>query len=338
MCDLYAGKVISEKVDVWALGVLLYLLTFRKHAFPDGNNIAIMGGNYTFPARKSDTNFAGHTRPQHLLDLIDYILKQDPDVRPSVLDVITRIDSIAAAGGSSSVKRAPAPVLASTSSAAAAAPHDDFFSSVSSVSRPKAPASDDFFSQASSSSGGSGDAFFAAATAPASASADFSSADFFSSPSAAKQESSTPKASASKSSSSVGSSSGSGSVKSAPAKATASAGPDLLDFGSSSVTPKNDSLDDLLSAVGGAPPPSFVSPFQSSGAGSLADDLFAAAPSHGMGMGNAGSVGSSMGLMNAMQGMGGGAQPQAAMGQFGGMGAKQGMQVWCVFIYFIVLC
>ena len=45
-------------------------------------------------------------------------------------------------------------------------------------------------------SGGSGDAFFAAATAPASASADFSSADFFSSPSAAKQESSTPKASA----------------------------------------------------------------------------------------------------------------------------------------------
>jgi hypothetical protein len=43
MCDLYAGKVISEKVDVWALGVLLYLLTFRKHAFPDGNNIAIMG-------------------------------------------------------------------------------------------------------------------------------------------------------------------------------------------------------------------------------------------------------------------------------------------------------
>ena len=107
MCDLYAGKVISEKVDVWALGVLLYLLTFRKHAFPDGNNIAIMGGNYTFPARKSDLNFSGHTRPQHLLDLIDFLLKQDPDVRPSVSDVIARIDSImagSAGSGSGSVK------------------------------------------------------------------------------------------------------------------------------------------------------------------------------------------------------------------------------------------
>ena len=134
MCDLYAGKVISEKVDVWALGVLLFLITFRKHAFPDGNNIAIMGGNYTFPARKSDMNFSGHTRPQHLLDLIDFILKQDPDERPSVSDVIARIDGITAATGSGSVKReAAAQASSSRSNVAAAAPQDDFFSSISSL-------------------------------------------------------------------------------------------------------------------------------------------------------------------------------------------------------------
>jgi serine/threonine protein kinase len=320
MCDLYAGKVISEKVDVWALGVLLFLLTFRKHAFPDGNNIAIMGGNYTFPSRKSDMNFGGHTRPQHLLDLIDFILKQDPDQRPSVTDVIARIDSVigrAASNGSSSVKAdAPAQSTSRASSASAAAPKDDFFSNISS---PKASSGDDFFSQASSSSLGSNDPFFAAASSSS------SSQDFFSLSAPAKAESGTPKASASKSGSSVGSS-GPGGAKSATVKAApASAGPDLLDFGAD-LAPKSDSLDDLLDAVGGAPPPAFVSPFQGSGSTSLTDDLFGVAPSSGMGARNSGVSSNSMGF-NAMgvgTGMPGLSQP--TIGQLGGMG-MQGAQL-----------
>jgi serine/threonine protein kinase len=316
MCDLYAGKVISEKVDVWALGVLLYLLTFRKHAFPDGNNIAIMGGNYTFPSRKSDMNFGGHTRPQHLLDLIDFILKQDPDERPSVSDVIARIDSIVgrAPGSRPSSLKADAPAQSSsrTNSASAGAPNDDFFSNISS---PKASSGDDFFSQASSSSFSSNDPFFSAASSSS------SSQDFFSSPAPAKVESGTPKASASKSGSSVGSSGFGATTKTAPAPA----GPDLLDFGAS-VVPKADSLDDLLDAVGGAPPPSFVSPFQGSGSKSLTDDLFGVAPSTGMGARSSGMSGNSMGFSAIGVGTGLPGQGQPAMGQVGGIGL-QGAQV-----------
>ena len=333
MCDLYAGKVISEKVDVWALGVLLYLLTFRKHAFPDGNNIAIMGGNYTFPSRKSDMNFSGHTRPQHLLDLIDFILKQDPDVRPSVADVLAHVDSITgrpAGSGSSSVKfNAPAQ-SASLSTSASAAPSDDFFSAISS---PKASSGDDFFSQVSSSSSGSNDPFFAAASSSS------SSRDFFPPAASPKAESGTPKAAASKPGSAGVASFGG--VKSAnPKAAPAAAVPDLLDFGGD-VAPKDESLDDLLGAVGGAPPPSFVSPFQVSSSSSLTDDLFGAAPSSGMTMGARGSgvSGNSMGFNAMGLGMPGQGQPGMAplggmgmqapqmMGQYGGMGGMQGMQM-----------
>jgi hypothetical protein len=136
--------------------------------------------------------------------------------------------------------------------------------------------------------------------------------DFFTASAPAQPEAKTPKASTPKSASSSVSSSGFGSVKS-PAKAVpAQSGPDLLDFGAEIVGPKNGSLDDLLSAVGGAPPPSFVSPFQSSGASNLTDDLFgAAALSSGT---NSGMSSNSIGF----NGMGG-------MGQFGGMGGG-GMQ------------
>ncbi len=107
-----------------------------------------------------------------------------------------------------------------------------------------------------------------------------------------------------------------------PAKSVpAQSGPDLLDFGAEISGPKNDSLDDLLSAVGGAPPPSFVSPFQSSGASSLADDLFGTAALPASGGINSGKSSNSIGF-NGMGGMG-----QPSMGQFGGMGGMQGMQM-----------
>jgi serine/threonine protein kinase len=297
MCDLYAGKVISEKVDVWALGVLLFLLTFRKHAFPDGNNIAIMGGNYSFPARKSDLNFNGHTRPQYLLDLIDFILKQDPDVRPSVSDVIARIDSIL--GRSSS---------GSTKSSAQAAPADDFFSNVGSS---QSTSSDDFFSQAGSTFSAGADPFFASAASPTASSKEFfpSSGSVHSesaTPKASTPKSSTPKTSSSKPSSIVSSAPGFG--KCAPVSlAAAPAGPDLLDFGVEDATPIS-KLDDLLSAVGGAPPPSFVSPFQSS----TMDDLFSAVPSPS-------SNPSNFDGFKAMSG----SQSQPVMGHFGGIGGAQ---------------
>lgn len=45
-CDLWGNKRINEKVDVWALGVLLYKVMFFEDAFGE-STLAIMGGKYT---------------------------------------------------------------------------------------------------------------------------------------------------------------------------------------------------------------------------------------------------------------------------------------------------
>lgn len=36
MCDLYLKYDITEKVDIWMLGCILYTLCFYKHPFVDG--------------------------------------------------------------------------------------------------------------------------------------------------------------------------------------------------------------------------------------------------------------------------------------------------------------
>lgn len=52
--DLYSGKCVCEKVDVWALGVLLFKLCFFRTPFEDKNgsvsNMAIMNCKYKIPS------------------------------------------------------------------------------------------------------------------------------------------------------------------------------------------------------------------------------------------------------------------------------------------------
>ena len=39
MVDLYQRLPISEKVDVWSLGCILYTMAFCAHPFPDGSQL-----------------------------------------------------------------------------------------------------------------------------------------------------------------------------------------------------------------------------------------------------------------------------------------------------------
>jgi len=52
--DLYSGKFICEKVDIWALGVLLFKLCFFRTPFEDKagivSNMAILNGKYKIPS------------------------------------------------------------------------------------------------------------------------------------------------------------------------------------------------------------------------------------------------------------------------------------------------
>lgn len=44
--DLYKGLKLTPKVDVWALGCIMYTLMYFKPPFQDGEKLAQINGNY----------------------------------------------------------------------------------------------------------------------------------------------------------------------------------------------------------------------------------------------------------------------------------------------------
>ena len=48
MIDLYSGKPLTSKLDIWALGVLLYKLCYFTLPFGE-STLAITSGKFTFP-------------------------------------------------------------------------------------------------------------------------------------------------------------------------------------------------------------------------------------------------------------------------------------------------
>ncbi|KAI9201799.1 serine/threonine-protein kinase ppk30 [Polychytrium aggregatum] len=49
MCDLYQKRGLTEKLDIWALGVLLYKLCYYTTPFEDSGKMAIINVRYSFP-------------------------------------------------------------------------------------------------------------------------------------------------------------------------------------------------------------------------------------------------------------------------------------------------
>lgn len=78
MVDLYMGKSITTKADIWALGCLLYKLCFFTLPFGE-STLAIQNGQFTLPD--------GHRYSKHLACLIRYMLEPDPDRRPDIYQV-----------------------------------------------------------------------------------------------------------------------------------------------------------------------------------------------------------------------------------------------------------
>ncbi|XP_076174882.1 numb-associated kinase isoform X2 [Ptiloglossa arizonensis] len=78
MVDMYCGKAITTKADVWALGCLLYKLCFFTLPFGE-STLAIQSGNFTIPDNSR------YSRSLHCL--IRYMLEPDPDSRPDIYQV-----------------------------------------------------------------------------------------------------------------------------------------------------------------------------------------------------------------------------------------------------------
>jgi len=82
MVDFYQQFEISEKVDIWMLGCILYTLMFYRHPFQDESSLAISNARYHFPS-PSDVPYS-----QKLQDLTQWLLAQDPRNRPTAQQLV----------------------------------------------------------------------------------------------------------------------------------------------------------------------------------------------------------------------------------------------------------
>jgi len=80
MVDFYQQFVISEKVDIWMLGCILYTLMFCRHPFQDESNLAIANARYHLP---SSPRYS-----ERLRDLTHWLLARDPAHRPSATELL----------------------------------------------------------------------------------------------------------------------------------------------------------------------------------------------------------------------------------------------------------
>uniref|UniRef100_A0A3Q4AFW0 non-specific serine/threonine protein kinase n=1 Tax=Mola mola TaxID=94237 RepID=A0A3Q4AFW0_MOLML len=78
MVNLYSGKIITTKADIWAMGCLLYKLCYFTLPFGE-SQVAICDGNFTIPDNSR------YSQDMHCL--IRYMLEPDPDKRPDIYQI-----------------------------------------------------------------------------------------------------------------------------------------------------------------------------------------------------------------------------------------------------------
>ncbi len=83
MIDLYRGQAINEKSDIWALGVFLYKLCYYTTPFEGKGDLAILHAVFSFPPAPVYSD--------RLKNLIVELLREDPNSRPNIYQVITEV-------------------------------------------------------------------------------------------------------------------------------------------------------------------------------------------------------------------------------------------------------
>ena len=82
MCDRYGEYTVSEKVDIWSLGCVLYTMVFKEQPFMNAQKLEIINGNYNFPEEEQKLY------TEKFLDLIRVMLTPNPNNRPNILQIM----------------------------------------------------------------------------------------------------------------------------------------------------------------------------------------------------------------------------------------------------------
>lgn len=77
-CDLYSGFPITEKVDIWGLGCLLYILCFHKQPFE--TRLSTINCQYFMPENSQYS--------KTLTNLLNVLFKINPNERPGTTDLL----------------------------------------------------------------------------------------------------------------------------------------------------------------------------------------------------------------------------------------------------------
>lgn len=84
-CDFdFHNYTVDHRVDLWALGCMIYHLCFYRTPFQDGTKLSVMNGDYKIPENKSE-------KPKVLIKLIKKLLHKNPGKRPSALAVLKKL-------------------------------------------------------------------------------------------------------------------------------------------------------------------------------------------------------------------------------------------------------
>ncbi|KAJ3217868.1 hypothetical protein HDU67_007154 [Dinochytrium kinnereticum] len=83
LCDLYQKKGMTEKIDIWALGVLLYKLCYFTTPFEESGKLAILNGRFTIPRYPVYSKI--------MIGLIEAMLEVEPRKRPNIYQVFLQI-------------------------------------------------------------------------------------------------------------------------------------------------------------------------------------------------------------------------------------------------------
>ena len=86
MVDEYSNYIVNEKVDIWALGCILFTILFKQQPFQDAQKLTIATADFYIPKEASKYS-------EKIFDFIRLMLTPNPNNRPNINQVLQYINN-----------------------------------------------------------------------------------------------------------------------------------------------------------------------------------------------------------------------------------------------------